>query len=54
MIDRRFIYLGLFLGSILGGFIPSLWGAGMFSFSSVIFSSIGSIAGIWIVYKIIQ
>lgn len=52
--DKRLIYLGLFLGSIGGGFVPSLWGAGMFSISSIIFSALGGIAGIWVAYKIMQ
>lgn len=52
--DKRLIYLGLFLGSMGGSFVPSLWGAGMFSISSIIFSALGGIAGIWVAYKIMQ
>jgi uncharacterized membrane protein YeaQ/YmgE (transglycosylase-associated protein family) len=42
----------MFIGSTVGGFVPSLWGAGVFSFSSIIFSSLGAAAGIYIGYKI--
>ncbi len=39
------------LGSFVGGYIPALWGAGFFSFSSLIFSALGAFAGIWIAFK---
>ena len=39
------------LGSMLGGYIPTLWGAGMFSFSSVIFTAVGGMVGIWLGFK---
>lgn len=40
------------VGSTLGGFVPSLWGDSLFSISSVFFTMIGGIAGIWIAFKI--
>ncbi len=49
--DRKIIWLGLFVGSTVGGFIPGLWGAGMFSFSGVVFSALGGFAGIWLAFK---
>ena len=42
------------VGSTLGGWIPSLWGAGFFSFSGLILSSLGAIAGIYIGFKMSQ
>ncbi len=50
--ERKFIWLGLFVGSFIGGYLPELWGAGLFSFSSVIGSFLGGVAGIWAGYKI--
>ncbi len=44
----------MLIGSTVGGIIPSLWGAGMFSFSSIILSALGGILGIWVGYKISQ
>jgi len=44
-------WIGMFIGSSVGGLIPSLWGAGMFSFSSLFFSALGAIAGIWAAYQ---
>lgn len=48
------IWLGLFVGSGIGGLIPSLWGAGVFSMSSVILSAVGGVVGIWFGFKISQ
>jgi len=43
--------IGMFLGSSIGGYIPILFGARMLSFSSILFSAIGGIIGIYIAYK---
>lgn len=48
----RLIWLGLFVGSGVGGYIPALWGADMFSISSVIGSALGGIAGIWLGFRL--
>ena len=48
----RLIWIGLFVGSAVGGYVPALWGAGMLSFSSVIGSAIGGVAGIWLGYRL--
>lgn len=51
--DRnKLIWLGLFVGSSVGGFIPSLWDSGMFSMSGVVFTAIGGILGIYAGYKL--
>ena len=46
------VLIGTLVGSAIGGFIPSLWGASAFSFSSIIFGSIGAIIGIYIGFKL--
>jgi len=51
MSSKAVYYLAAFIGSIVGAYVPSLWGTGVFSFSSVAFSAIGGIAGIVIVWK---
>jgi len=48
---KQFVWLGVFVGSAIGDLIPSLWGAGPLSFSSIIFSTIGGILGIYVAYK---
>jgi uncharacterized membrane protein YeaQ/YmgE (transglycosylase-associated protein family) len=46
------IRVGLLVGSFVGGYIPLLWGASAFSFSSVIFGAIGASLGVYVGYKI--
>jgi uncharacterized membrane protein YeaQ/YmgE (transglycosylase-associated protein family) len=54
MSTKSFIWIGMFVGSTIGGFIPMMWGADMFSFSSVIFNAIGAIVGIYLGFKMGQ
>jgi hypothetical protein len=48
---RARIWLGILIGSSVGGLIPELWGAGVFSYSSVLFSGIGAFVGLLISYQ---
>jgi len=54
MSSKVITYFFLFIGSIIGSYIPKLWGAGFLSVSSLIFSSIGAIVGIIIGLKITE
>jgi uncharacterized membrane protein YeaQ/YmgE (transglycosylase-associated protein family) len=54
MSGKKIVMLGLFVGSTIGGFIPELWGADMFSLSGFVWSFIGGIAGIWAGYRVSQ
>jgi len=54
MQSRTLIWVGVAVGSTVGGFIPTLWGAGFFSFSSIFFSAVGAFAGIWLGYRLSQ
>jgi len=46
------IWLGVLIGSSVGGFIPELWGVDILSYSSVLLSGIGAFVGLWIGYKL--
>jgi hypothetical protein len=46
------IWLGIFIGSTIGGLIPELWDANVFSYTSVLFGGIGALAGLWIGLKL--
>lgn len=46
------VFVGTIIGSTIGSLIPSFLGADMFSFSSLIFGSIGAIIGIYIGFKL--
>lgn len=54
MQPRTLIWIGVAVGSTVGGFIPTLWGVGFFSFSSMFFSAVGAFAGIWLGYRLSQ
>jgi hypothetical protein len=44
--------LGMVIGSSVGSFVPTLFGAGLFSFSSIIGSFVGGILGIYLAFKL--
>ena len=46
-------YMGGFVGSFGGSLIPSLWGAGQLSISSLVFFMIGGMVGIWLAYRLL-
>jgi len=48
---RSRIWLAIFIGSTIGGFIPALWDPDLFSYSSLLLSGVGAFAGLWIGYK---
>ena len=48
---KLLIWLGLSFGSILGSYLPTLWGAGGFSFAALLCSGLGALGGIWLGYK---
>ncbi len=52
MSQKSVIYLGLFIGSTIGGFIPMLWGDSMMSLSAILLSGLGGIVGIIVGYKL--
>lgn len=52
MSKKALVWIGLTVGSAVGGYLPVLWGADLISFSSVILSAVGGIAGIWVGYRL--
>jgi uncharacterized membrane protein YeaQ/YmgE (transglycosylase-associated protein family) len=44
--------MGLLIGSLIGGCIPSIFGAGVFSMWGLLGSTVGAILGLWIAYRI--
>jgi hypothetical protein len=45
---RSVIGLCIGFGSLVGGYVPVLWGDSGFSFTSVAFGAIGGLAGLWV------
>lgn len=52
MNSKTFVLIGTIVGSTLGSLVPLLWGDGVFSFSSIFFSAVGAIVGIYYGYKL--
>lgn len=52
MNSKPMIWVGMFVGSTIGGLIPTLWGSGMFSFSSITLTAVGGLVGIYIGLKL--
>ncbi len=54
MSPKVIFYLFISIGSVLGAYIPVIWRAGLFSFSSVLFSGIGAVAGFFVGLKLTE
>ncbi len=52
MDTKKLIWMGVFVGSTIGSVVPELWGADMFSVSSLLCSGVGALLGIWLGYKL--
>jgi uncharacterized membrane protein YeaQ/YmgE (transglycosylase-associated protein family) len=46
------IWVGILIGSTIGGFIPEMWGADLLSYSGVLFSGVGAIVGLLVAYNL--
>jgi predicted MFS family arabinose efflux permease len=53
-VQKFLINFGMVVGSLIGGYIPALWGAGMFSISGMLLSVLGGVLGIWLGYRLSQ
>jgi hypothetical protein len=49
---KTLVWIGVFVGGSLGGFIPTLWGASSLSLSSVLLTAVGGLLGIWVGFKL--
>jgi len=52
MSRKRFVMIGMFVGSWAGGYVPTLFGAVFLSLASVFGTFIGGILGIWGFYQL--
>jgi uncharacterized membrane protein YeaQ/YmgE (transglycosylase-associated protein family) len=46
--DRAVIGFCALAGGTIGGFVPDLWGNSSLSLSSLLFSVLGGIVGVWV------
>ncbi len=52
MSRKSLLYLGGSIGSLVGGYLPTLWGDSALSGASILLGMVGGILGIWLAYKI--
>jgi len=52
MSTKTWVWIGLFIGSTVGGYIPALFGAGLLSVWGIVGSTIGAFIGIWVGYRL--
>lgn len=48
----KLVWIGVAVGSTVGGFIPSLWDSSMFGVAGIFGSAIGGFVGIYIAWKL--
>jgi uncharacterized membrane protein YeaQ/YmgE (transglycosylase-associated protein family) len=51
---KRMGWIGVFVGSTIGSYVPVLWGGSLLSLSSIVLSAVGAILGIYVAYKLSQ
>ena len=51
---KKAVWLGMIIGSTLGGCVPMLWHASVFSMWSIVLSTVGGIAGIWVAWRMMR
>ena len=52
MSSKKMIGVGMFVGSLVGGYVPVLFGVGGLSFIPLVTSAIGGVIGIYLAYKL--
>jgi hypothetical protein len=51
--ERRVIWLFVLFGMTLGGLLPEAWGGSALGFASLVFGTMGGVAGLWLGLKLI-
>lgn len=50
--DRRVVWLFVGFGMVVGGFLPVLWGGSSLGLASLVFGTLGGVAGLWLGAKL--
>jgi len=51
-VDRRVVWLFVGVGMVVGGFLPVLWGGSSLGLASLVFGTLGGVAGLWLAAKL--
>jgi hypothetical protein len=52
MSRKTLVWIGMSLGSVVGAYVPQLWGADVLSFSALLCTTVGGFLGIWLGFKL--
>lgn len=52
MDSKRIIWLGMTIGTFIGGYLPVMWGGSTFSITSILLGAVGGVLGIIAGYKV--
>jgi hypothetical protein len=50
--DRRIVWLFVVVGMTVGGLLPKVWGGSALGVASLLFGSLGGVAGLWLAAKL--
>jgi hypothetical protein len=50
--DRRVVWLFVGVGMVVGGLVPVVWGGSALGLASLVFGSLGGVAGLWLATKL--
>jgi hypothetical protein len=50
--DRRVVWIFVGVGMVVGGFVPVVWGGSALGLASLVFGSLGGVAGLWLAAKL--
>ncbi len=50
--ERRVVWLFVGVGTVVGGFVPLVWGGSALGFASLVFGTLGGVAGLWVGLKL--
>lgn len=51
-VDRRIVWLFVGVGMTVGGLVPLVWGGSALGFASLVFGTVGGVAGLWLATKL--
>jgi len=50
--ERRIIWIFVGVGMTVGGLLPEAWGGSALGFGSLVFGTMGGVAGLWLGLKL--
>ncbi len=50
--DKRVVWIFVGVGMVVGGFAPLVWGGSALGLASLVFGSLGGVAGLWLAAKL--